>query len=80
VYDEGFAYRSSVYRANPKAVASVVLAWPGWAFCVVRYVPSSTVKMAIKVRSSKYNSTVIMFMSQKHDDHFGAKSKYGQGV
>jgi hypothetical protein len=38
--NEGFAYRSSVYRANPKAVASVVLAWPGWAFCVVRYVPS----------------------------------------
>lgn len=26
------------YRHNPKVVAAVVLAWPGWVFCVVRYV------------------------------------------
>lgn len=48
------------YRTNPKVVASIVLAWPGWVFCVL--------------------STIVMFMSKNHDDHFGAKSNYGQSV
>jgi hypothetical protein len=32
----------------------------------------------MKLGSTNYNSTVIMFMSQKHDDHFGPKSEYCQ--
>ncbi|KAE8165151.1 hypothetical protein BDV40DRAFT_258820 [Aspergillus tamarii] len=46
------------YRTNPKAVASVVLAWPGWVATLV--------------------STIVLFMSKKHDDQYGAKSNYGR--
>ncbi|PWY72278.1 hypothetical protein BO70DRAFT_381819 [Aspergillus heteromorphus CBS 117.55] len=46
------------YRTNPKALASVVLSWPGFLFTVA--------------------STVILFMSQRHDDQYGPKSGYGR--
>ncbi|KAB8261501.1 hypothetical protein BDV32DRAFT_121425 [Aspergillus pseudonomiae] len=48
------------YRTNPKAVASAVLAWPGWVATTA--------------------STVVLFMSKKHDDQYGAKSKYGRSL
>ncbi|KAF7590918.1 hypothetical protein BBP40_002224 [Aspergillus hancockii] len=48
------------YRTNPKAVASAVLAWPGWVATVV--------------------STIVLFMSKKHDDQYGAKSNYGRSL
>ncbi|KAL4816191.1 hypothetical protein BDW67DRAFT_175680 [Aspergillus spinulosporus] len=49
---------SYTYRENPKVIAAVVLAWPGWVFCVI--------------------STIVLFMSQKHDDKYGPKSNYGR--
>ncbi|RAK98156.1 uncharacterized protein BO80DRAFT_427650 [Aspergillus ibericus CBS 121593] len=46
------------YRTNPRALASTVLAWPGWVGTVA--------------------GTVILFLSQRHDDQFGPKSGYGR--
>ncbi|PYH94328.1 hypothetical protein BO71DRAFT_398926 [Aspergillus ellipticus CBS 707.79] len=46
------------YRTNPKALASVVLSWPGFIATVA--------------------STVILFMSQRHDDQYGPKSNFGR--
>ncbi|KAL5046432.1 hypothetical protein BDW71DRAFT_66680 [Aspergillus fruticulosus] len=51
---------SYTYRDNPKVIAAVVLAWPGWVFCVV--------------------STIVLFVSQKHDDKYGPKSNYGRSL
>jgi hypothetical protein len=69
---------NKAYRTNPKAVASAVLAWPGWIATVVRYVwlPASSTWS-----DANYDaSTVVLFMSKKHDDEFGAKSNYGRSL
>lgn len=60
IWQEAMKKPALTYRTNPKAVASVVLAWPGWVATVA--------------------STVVLFMSKKHDDRFGAKSKYGRSL
>ncbi|OJJ80415.1 uncharacterized protein ASPGLDRAFT_51628 [Aspergillus glaucus CBS 516.65] len=48
------------YYTNPKAVASVVLAWPGVVGTIA--------------------STIILWLSHKHDDEFGPKSNYGRSL
>lgn len=48
------------YYTNPKAVAAVVLAWPGVVATIA--------------------STIILWMSHKHDDEFGPKSNYGRSL
>ena len=47
-----------VYRHNPKAVASVVLLWPGFVGTVA--------------------STIILFLSHKHDAIWGPKSTHAR--
>ncbi|ODM15651.1 hypothetical protein SI65_08885 [Aspergillus cristatus] len=48
------------YYTNPKAVAAVVLAWPGVVATIA--------------------STIILWMSHKHDDEFGPRSNYGRSL
>ncbi|RHZ54868.1 uncharacterized protein CDV56_107819 [Aspergillus thermomutatus] len=64
------------YRTNPKAIASVVFAWPGWVATVARCV--TVFGFRVQRRMLTQGSTVILFMSQKHDDELGPKSNYGR--
>ena len=71
-----FTNRFLEYHTNPRAIASTVLAWPGWVFTVAGCVIPfnrwfEETKLTIR-------STVILFMSQRHDDQYGPKSGYGR--
>ncbi|OJI80481.1 hypothetical protein ASPTUDRAFT_193887 [Aspergillus tubingensis CBS 134.48] len=57
-WEESMKKPALKYHTNPRAIASAVLAWPGWVFTTV--------------------STVILFLSQRHDDQYGPKSAYGR--
>lgn len=41
------------YRTNPKAVAAVVLAWPGAVFTIARYFPHLSLLVVLGVLGSR---------------------------
>lgn len=67
------------YYTNPKAVASVVLAWPGVVGTIAGYVYPAILSFSVDV-ANNYNSTIILWLSHKHDDESGPKSNYGRSL
>jgi hypothetical protein len=70
---KGLLTGGTVYKHNARAIASVVLLWPGW---VCRLLASIVPLLMHRIQLSTVASTCILWASHFHDDLYGPKSAH----